>query len=65
MGEAAFFKALLSSARTTEVPTAMIRPPWLLAVAMARTVSSRISYRSLNGSCASKSGSPVDEIPAA
>ena len=47
------------------MPTATTRAPRPFASSTARTVASGTSYRSGNGSAASRAGSPVDESPAA
>jgi hypothetical protein len=57
--------AACSSARTTLVPTAITRPPFVLARRIAVSVASGMKYGSSNGSLLSSSGSPVDEMPAA
>ena len=55
----------LSSARTTEVPTATTRPPSAFARAAASTVAAGTSERSGSGRAASIAASPVDDRPAA
>ena len=58
-------RAACSNARTTVVPMATTRPPWILVRSIARAVDAGMRYGSSKGSSASSAGSPVDEIPAA
>ena len=53
-----------SSARTTVVPTATMRPPLIRGRRMAEAVVAGMRYGSSNGRRASSAASPVDEMPA-